>query len=147
MNPPATVRPSTEEAKCSIARIRHPGVYWQRAERLEIVGISSQAKLRSTRLTNRTLFITTPSGVIFTVEPQHTEAIAECLTRFLPAYAVGHVANGDYWLVTPKYAETVRVIVLVTTGEMLRLWAESYPAALARLAGYGRGVKTLAVAA
>ena len=104
-------------------------------------------RVTPSRLTNRTLFITTPSGVAFTVEPRHSEAIAERLARFLPAYAVGHVANGDYWLVIPKYAETVRLIVLVTTGEMLRLWAASYPAALARLARYGRGATARAVAA
>ena len=100
-----------------------------------------------TRLTDRTLFVTTPHGIILTVEPRHAEAVAARLARFLPAYAFGHVTSGDYYLVTPKYAQTTRLIVLVTTGELLRLWSPSYPHALARLANYGRGTTTRAVAA
>jgi len=99
------------------------------------------------RLTDRTLFVTTPHGVVFSVDPTHAAAVAARLARFLPAYAFGHVASGDYYLVTPKYAETTRLLVLVTTGALLRLWAESYPAALARLANYGRQATTRAVAA
>jgi len=99
------------------------------------------------RLTDRTILITTPHGIVLTIDPTHAEAVADRLARFVPAYAFGHVASGDYYLVIPKYAETARILVLVTTGALLRLWAESYPAALARLARYGRGATTMARAA
>ncbi len=99
------------------------------------------------RLTDRTLFMTTPHGVILTVEPRHAEAVAERLARFLPRWPVGHVAKGDYWIISPRYAETARLLVLVTTGQLLRLWSPSYPHALARLARYGRGAAASAVAA
>ena len=99
------------------------------------------------RLTDRTLFVTTPHGIILTVEPRHAEAVAARLARFVPAYAFGHVTSGDYYLVTAKYAETTRLLVLVTTGALLRLSSPSYPHALARLARYGRGAAASAVAA
>ncbi len=91
------------------------------------------------RLTTRTLFVTAPGGVVISVAPEHTEAIAERFARLIPTHAIGHVAAGDYWLVTERYAETARRIMLITSGEMLRLWAPSYPAALERLARWGRG--------
>ena len=66
------------------------------------------------RLNTSTVFVITPHGALFTVDPTHAEAVADRLARFVPAWAVGHVATGDYWLVTPRYAETVRLLVLVT---------------------------------
>ena len=90
------------------------------------------------RLNTSTVFVVTPHGALFTVDPTHAAAVAARLARFLPGWAFGHVASGDYYLVTPKYAETARLITLVTTGELLRLWSPSYPHALARLARYGR---------
>jgi len=95
------------------------------------------------RLADRTILISCPHGALLTVEPRHAEAVAERLARFLPRWAFGHVASGDYYLVTPKYAEAARLIVLVSTGTMLRLGAESYPAALARLAQHGRIAREL----
>jgi hypothetical protein len=99
------------------------------------------------RLNTSTVFVVTPHGALFTIDPTHAEAVADGLTPHIPAWTFGHVARGDYWLVTPRYAETARVLVLATTGALLRLWSPSYPQALARLARYGRGAAASAVAA
>jgi hypothetical protein len=89
-------------------------------------------------INSRTIFVTAPGGVLFTIDPQHADPCAERLTRFIPDYACSHVTAGDYWIVTEQYAETARKILLLTTGTMLRLWAPSYAAALGRLAHHGR---------
>ncbi len=93
------------------------------------------------RVTARTRFIIVPgTGALFTVEPEHTALVAERLARFIPGWAIAHVKAGDYWLVVPRYAETARWIVLITCGSLLRMWADSYPDALARLARGTRAV-------
>ena len=91
-------------------------------------------------LNTRTVFVTAPGGVVFTVAPEHADLCAERLARFIPHYAIGHVAAGNYFVVTEAYSETARWIVLITAGEMLRLWAPSYPAAVGRLSHHGRVV-------
>jgi len=101
----------------------------------------NQSRRKSTppqRLTDATLFVTAPGGVIFSIDPQHAERCAERLARFIPDWARSYVAAGGYWVVTARYAETARLVLLVTCGTMLRLWAPSYPAALGRLARRGR---------
>jgi hypothetical protein len=95
-----------------------------------------------TRLSTRTRFIIVPgSGALFTVEPQYADLVAERLARYIPGWALVHVEAGDYWLVVPRFAETARWVVLITCGSLLRMWAESYPAALARLARGTRAVE------
>jgi len=90
------------------------------------------------RLTNATVFVTAPGGVLFSIDPQHADRCAERLARFIPWFKLSHVANGDYWIVMASHAETARWILLTECGTMLRLWAPSYPAALGRLARRGR---------
>jgi len=89
-------------------------------------------------LTGATIFVTAPGGVVFSIDPQFTTTCAERLARFIPDWALSYVAAGDYWIVTARYAETARWVLLITCGTMLRLWAPSYPAALGRLARHGR---------
>src|SRR4051812_13156986 len=89
--------------------------------------------------TRRSVFITTDAGAVFTIEAQFADAAAERLERFIPHWALAHVRAGDYWVVTARFAETARLVLLVTCGSVLRLWSPSYPAALARLARFGRG--------
>ena len=85
------------------------------------------------RLTTRTILLTIPTGVIFSVDPTHEAEVIARLHRLIPGWAWSHIEAGGYFIGSPRYAETIRVLLLVSTGTMLRMWAESYPAALARL--------------
>lgn len=95
----------------------------------------------------RSRFIITPQGALFTIETEYADLVAERLTRFIPRWALVHIEAGDYWLVVPRFAETARWVVLITCGSLLRMWADSYPAALARLAHWGHGATSRKVAA
>jgi hypothetical protein len=94
--------------------------------------------LRKVSSATRSRFIITPNGALFTVEPEYDDLVAERLARFIPHWALAYIEAGDYWLVVPRFAETARWVLLITCGSLLRMWAESYPAALARLARRAR---------